>query len=208
LYSLVRHDESRFQLRGAHSAVPCGRCHNPFSSDRSVFHFSTLQCESCHKDPHGGQFKVVMGQVGCIKCHSTQEWKKTTFDHSTTSFTLVGRHASITCSGCHKPNGKNTIVQYKAVSTKCESCHDDPHAKQFAVRGTTTCAPCHAAVNWTSLVFDHEKQSSFSLTGAHKKVACRSCHKQERINDKLVIRFKPLPSKCESCHALKEIKNG
>jgi hypothetical protein len=207
-YSLTRHKESRFPLTGAHVAVPCMRCHNPSSNERSVFRFSTLQCESCHKDPHGGQFKTLAGGTDCSRCHSTEIWKPTSFDHSTTSFALVGKHTTIACSSCHKSAGKNTVVQYKTVSPKCESCHDDPHAKQFAVRGNTTCTPCHTAVSWSSLVFDHEKQSSFSLTGAHKQVACHSCHKQELMNNKLVVRFKPLPSKCESCHALKEIKNG
>jgi hypothetical protein len=208
LYSLVRHDESRFQLRGAHMAVPCARCHNPSSSDRPVFRFSNLKCASCHKDPHGGQFKNLMGEVGCTRCHSTDEWKKTTFDHTTTSFALVGKHQAVSCSNCHKPGTKNIMVQYRGVSTKCESCHADPHAKQFAANGATNCTACHTPNGWTLLVFDHEKQSSFSLTGGHKKVACRSCHREEQIGDKTILRYKPLSSKCESCHAQKEMKNG
>jgi hypothetical protein len=207
-FTLIRHDVLRFPLRGAHMAVPCARCHNPSSSERSVYHFSNIKCESCHKDPHGGQFKNLMGEVGCTRCHSTDEWKTTTFDHSTTSFSLVGKHLTVTCSNCHKPGTKSTIVQYKGASTNCESCHADPHAKQFAASGATSCTTCHTPSGWALLVFDHEKQSSFSLTGAHKKVACRSCHREEQIGSKIILRYKPLSSKCESCHTEKEMKNG
>lgn len=207
-FTLVRHEATRFPLRGAHRAVPCAQCHNASSTDRSVFHFATLKCEPCHKDPHGGQFNVLMGEVGCTKCHATEEWKRTSFDHSRTPFALVGKHTTVACSGCHEPAGRNTIVQYKNAPTKCEGCHEEPHAKQFAVRGTTSCAPCHTSQSWTSLVFDHETQSSFSLTGAHKKVPCSSCHKAELINGKSVVRFKPLSTKCESCHGQKEVHNG
>lgn len=207
-FTLVRHEATRFALRGAHIAVPCARCHNASSTDRSVFHFASIRCESCHKDPHDGQFKAMMGDVGCTKCHATDEWKATSFDHSRTSFALVGKHTTVTCSGCHKAGGKNIIVQYKAAPTKCEECHEEPHARQFAVRGTTSCTPCHTPEGWTLLLFDHERQSSFSLTGAHKKVPCRSCHKEERINGKSVVRFKPLSTKCESCHGQKDMHNG
>ena len=207
-FTLARHESTRFPLRGAHMAVPCARCHNADSSDRSVFHFASIKCEPCHKDPHGGQFRTLMGQAGCTKCHSTEEWKATSFDHSATSFALVGRHTTVSCSGCHKPTGRNAIVEYKFAPTKCEACHDEPHAKQFAVLGTTSCAPCHTSAGWTSLTFDHEKQSSFSLTGAHKKVPCGSCHKEERVNGKSIVRYKPLSSKCESCHGQKEVHNG
>jgi hypothetical protein len=49
-------------------------------------------------------------------------------------------------------------------------------------------------------VFNHDVQSSFPLTGAHKGAPCRSCHKEERSGGQTIVRFKPLPSQCESCH--------
>jgi hypothetical protein len=207
-FTLVRHDASRFPLQGAHPAVTCARCHNASSSDRSIFRFATLKCESCHKDPHGGQFKTLMVLADCTTCHSAKDWNAVSFDHSKTSFELSGKHVSVACSGCHKPSGKNMVVQYKGAPTKCESCHNDPHAKQFAARGATNCMQCHVPTDWVSLTFDHEKQSSFSLTGAHRKVPCRSCHREERLGAKLIVRFKPLSAKCESCHGQKEMKNG
>lgn len=207
-FTLARHDESRFVLTGAHTAVPCGRCHNASDGERSVYHFISLKCETCHKDQHGGQFKTVMGEVNCAKCHSTTDWKAVSFDHSVTSFALAGKHSAVSCSSCHKSDRKSVMVKYKGAPTKCESCHDDPHAKQFAVRGSTNCIPCHTPNGWTLLVFDHEKQSTFSLTGGHKKVPCRSCHRTEAMGGKMVVRYKPLSGKCESCHSGKELKNG
>jgi hypothetical protein len=58
------------------------------------------------------------------------------------------------------------------------------------------------------LVFDHEKQSTFALTGAHKRVECRQCHREERRGERTFIRFKPMSAKCESCHAQGSIGNG
>lgn len=206
-FTLARHDESRFALKGAHAAVVCARCHNPSAGDRSVFRFAQMTCESCHKDQHNGQFKDLGGASSC-SCHTPDDWKAVTFDHSSTSFALAGKHTSVSCSGCHKPDGKSRVVVYRNAPSTCEPCHNDPHAGQFAVGGGTNCTPCHTPTEWTLLVFDHEKQSTFSLTGAHKKVPCLSCHREERIEGKKVLRFKPLSGKCESCHTEKELKNG
>lgn len=207
-FTLALHEESRFPLKDAHAAIPCAKCHNPSAAERSIYRFAALRCESCHKDRHNGQFKNLMGEANCGKCHTTDGWKSVSFDHSATSFALAGKHVSVSCSGCHKPEGKSTVVLYKGSPTKCESCHADPHAKQFVVQGVTSCSLCHTSSSWTLLLFDHEKQSTFSLTGAHKKVPCRSCHHEERLEGKVVIRFKPLSNKCETCHTEKESKNG
>ena len=143
-----------------------------------------------------------------LKCHSTVDWKVVTFDHTTTLFPLVGKHSSVSCSECHKAGGKSVVVTYKGISTKCESCHDDQHAQQFAILGATDCTSCHTPKGWKVLMFDHEAQSSFSLTGAHMKVPCGSCHRAEMISGKVVVRYKPVSKKCESCHGQKDMKNG
>lgn len=207
-FTLARHEAARFKLLGAHIAVPCAQCHNPSGGDQSTFRFSSLKCESCHKDPHRGQFTKIMGEAGCAKCHSSGSWKAVTFDHSVTSFSLIGKHETVSCSACHKPSATNVIVQFKGTPNRCESCHQDAHGNQFATNSITACARCHTPTGWTVRVFDHEKQSSFSLTGAHKKVECRSCHREETIGGKSVIRYKPLSGKCEACHGQKEMKHG
>jgi hypothetical protein len=206
-FTLDQHASSRFPLKGSHAAVPCARCHAQSSGERSLFRFASLKCESCHKDPHNGQFRKIMGDAGCVKCHSTDEWKSTTFDHAQTAFSLAGKHATISCSSCHQPQGKNGVVQYKGLASSCDKCHAEPHARQFATNGSTNCTLCHSAEGWKLLLFDHTKQSAFALTGAHLKVACQSCHKEEKREGQAVVRFKPLSSRCESCHGQKEMKH-
>ena len=58
-------------------------------------------------------------------------------------------------------------VNFKAAPTACESCHDNPHATQFAGKdGVTRCARCHNAMKWRPSLFDHET-TKFPLKGAH-----------------------------------------
>jgi hypothetical protein len=51
-----------------------------------------------------------------------------------------------------------------------------------------------------ALVFRHDIQITFALTGTHAKVECGACHKPQMRNGKLIVFYKPLSSKCESCH--------
>lgn len=209
-FTLAAHAAARLALTGAHAATPCAKCHVQGADGRRVFRFAAVHCESCHQDHHGGQFRNLMAGQSCAACHSTREWHQTSFDHSKTNFALLGKHAQTRCDGCHKVKvaGREAIVQYKGVETRCESCHAEVHEKQFAVNGATDCAACHQPQGWHALVFDHEKQSTFALTGAHKRVECRQCHREERRGERTFVRFKPMSTKCESCHAQGSIGNG
>jgi len=209
-FSWLQHKRSRFALDGAHGAVPCLGCHKKSSNSRMMFHFASLRCESCHKDAHGGQFSEVMAEQSCGRCHSTSEWRLRKFDHSMTRFVLAGKHALAECESCHKPKIFNgvSVIQYRGTETDCQSCHTDAHAGQFAHEGKTRCIACHTAEGWRSLVFDHNTQSVFTLTGGHRKVECRACHHQEQIAGEKIRRFKPLSAQCESCHAKGGDGNG
>jgi hypothetical protein len=55
----------------------------------------------------------------------------------------------------------------------------------------TTCAVCHNTSSWTAASFDHNK-TAFPLTGAHKTVACATCH----VNNN----YTTLPTNCIGCH--------
>ncbi len=208
-FTLEEHSHKRFVVTGAHTATPCISCHTK-AEERRVFHFASIKCESCHKDRHGGQFTKLMTDQSCAKCHSTVTWTSMSFDHSTTSFQLVGKHSTAKCEGCHKPGRVNggTMVQYRGVKTGCESCHPDAHAAQFASNSITSCSNCHSPDGWQLLRFNHDTQSTFALSGAHKKTECRSCHHEELIAGRRTMRFKPLSNKCESCHKSGSIGNG
>jgi hypothetical protein len=196
-FTLEHHQRSRFPLTGAHTAIPCRECH--MSQKKLIFSFNRMACESCHSDRHEGRFASIMKGQSCDVCHVTNEWKKILFDHTQTRFSLIGKHAIVACEDCHKKFG-STIVMYKGTSTKCGDCHADPHQGQFSEEKGEICSRCHMPVGWKNLLFDHNAQSSFALTGAHANVACVSCHPQGQQEGKIFTRYKPLATKCESCH--------
>lgn len=209
-FTVAAHGSARFPLTGAHAAVLCEDCHVRGDDGRRVFRFVDVRCEVCHRDRHGGQFAQEMKERSCDACHSTTDWRPETFDHAKTKFPLGGKHASVTCAACHrvKKVGGFDVAQYKGTDMRCESCHEDRHVSQFAINGSTDCGRCHQAQGWTNLLFDHNTQSTFALTGAHVRVPCRQCHREERRGGTTFVRFKPMRSTCESCHAPGSIRNG
>lgn len=197
-----QHDALRFPLDGAHAAVPCAACHRRSDVKRPTFRFADIRCESCHKDKHGGQFTVEMKDQSCAACHVTSDWQPRSFDHSQTRFPLAGRHKAINCESCHRPQRMNgeTVTQFKGLSRDCASCHKEVHAGQFAREGTTDCRACHQPESWKALVFNHDKDSRFKLTGAHQRIRCGECHKAEQSGIQSFVRYKPKSVACESCH--------
>jgi hypothetical protein len=145
--------------------------------------------------------------AGCEACHSTVSWKDLQkFDHSKTSFPLVGAHRGTACIDCHRPPNMETRmmnVDFKAAPNKCEQCHDDIHGKQFAnANRITPCAECHNSTKWKPSLFDHERRTSFSLAGAHERVRCEACHTARRsFEGKTVLFYKPTAKECAACHA-------
>lgn len=199
-FTLAQHNTLEFTLTGAHGAIPCSGCHSAGSYGKPVFRFQSRTCEGCHRDVHGGQFADRMREQGCAACHTTSSWTSTTFDHSTTRFPLQGQHGKIPCGKCHTPRGRNGVMQFAGLRLECATCHRDPHAGQFKEGSLARCESCHATESWHALVFNHNTQSRFALTGAHSRLACRVCHVEETIAGAVVLRFKPLPTGCEGCH--------
>ena len=122
--------------------------------------------------------------AGCEACHTTKSWKELSgFDHSKTSFPLLGTHRAMACIDCHKPPNLETKlinVDFKTAPTKCEECHEDAHGKQFAKAGVTQCAECHNSLKWKPAFFDHDQRTEFPLRGVHRNVRCAECHKLTR----------------------------
>jgi hypothetical protein len=190
-FTFDQHGKGRFVLSGSHRTIPCRECH--VKQRELVFHFRSVVCESCHNDHHEGRFVELMKDKSCDACHVTTSWKVIEFDHARTSFPLIGQHASVACSHCHEKG-------YKGIGKECAVCHTDPHAGQFSDKGKTDCARCHTPIGRRASVFRHDIHSTFALTGAHAKVECGACHKPQMRNGKLIVLYKPLSSKCESCH--------
>ena len=174
------HDRTGFPLVGRHQAVTCMACH---AGQR--WEATPRMCVACHLSDD-----VHKGSLGpnCENCHVPRGWKAVTFDHDTdTRFPLVGRHATTTCAGCHGATGSRP-----RPPRDCAACHqaDDVHKG----RNGPACADCHTTGAWTTIIFDHDRQTRFALRGAHARTACTTCHIQP------VNRFKP-PMDCLGCHA-------
>ena len=173
------------ELKGAHEAAECLRCHN----DRGpVEAFSGRGCGGCHEDFH-------MGKLGndCSACHEEFDWrvKEVIAIHDRTRFPLVGSHASAQCWRCHEAARDGVFTN---ASSDCETCHQDDLARatmpdHMAQGLTSGCDDCHIPTAWAGASFDHQ---SFALTGAHSSAACGSCH----VNNV----FSGTPRDCNSCH--------
>ena len=212
------HALTRFALRGKHATVRCEQCHGsanvrPAAGTQSGFHIAKFsQCDDCHKDPHRGQFTTDPKTPTCASCHTETGWKlgkAASFDHSSTRFPLRGKHAAVTCDRCH--GNQETLprpARAGRVDVKkfahCADCHPDPHRGQFERRPDRgACEPCHTENAFSPSLFtalEHEK-SRFPLTGAHRAIACVSCHKPPARGDTAATVFVHAGEvRCTECH--------
>ena len=116
---------------------------------------------------------------------------------------MLGAHQALPCAQCHPPSGKpNTPRLGPATGSTCASCHQDPHAAQFAVATATDCRRCHVETTWQELHFDHQRDSRFALDDIHRALDCAKCHQGYRVGETTIVRYKPLGTKCGDCHQL------
>ena len=186
------HDRTKFKLRNGHadSKIKCNACHKDLRSYRNT----AMDCISCHKkdDKHQDQ----LGSK-CEQCHGDKSWKTTQFDHSRSRFALTGRHITTPCKDCHE------TLRYKDAPKDCFSCHKnrDIHKEKFGMR----CENCHNTRAWSVWDFDHDRRSTYRLDGAHRKVACESCHKQPAPKGKNAAL---VGAACIACHANEDAHDG
>lgn len=210
-FSLAKHQQTRFALSGAHAAVPCAECHKvPVNDAKAVvpFHFAQSRCVDCHVDPHVNPVTKAVLKQDCTACHVTRSWKETTkFDHDQTAFRLLGAHRAVACIDCHKPAARGDGVVSKVIFAgapqQCSGCHEDIHGGQFSKRGgPVDCTACHTVAAWKPANFDHDKQTPFSLAGAHRAVACNACHVfQETRGVRMVRVYSHVGVTCADCHS-------
>jgi len=173
------HETTDYSLLGKHMEVNCRDCHAI-----EFFGDAPDTCFGCHEDDddHNGR----SGEQ-CENCHNPTDWGDSSFDHERdTDFRLEGRHGELTCNDCHTDDPFGDEME-----TSCVSCHleDDEHEGHNG----TDCASCHSNDSWTDSVFDHERDTEFTLNGSHADIACVDCH-VEPI-------FETAPgADCSSCH--------
>jgi predicted CXXCH cytochrome family protein len=203
---LTPQQHTEFPLQGAHGAVACIQCHTvePQSGVRR-FTDTPTACKACHDDPHGGQFIGTPGRGDCSDCHGTHAdtFRIEVYTHEGSPGFFAGKgHRQAACSACHRPPATGRPIVYAATSAACAGCHADPHRGQFNTAERKLCGQCHGSVaQWAADRFSHEKDTGFSLAGAHAKVDCKGCHLPAPQRDgSIVTQYRPTASKCEDCH--------
>ena len=199
LYSIQRHNETKFILEGAHLAMPCFECHK--KNEKWDFKVGGGQCTDCHTNEHENyldpKFRL---NADCKNCHSSNRWNQILFNHDETEFKIEGKHLNLNCRDCHYKTVANNIIQkFNWDDNNCTNCHQDIHQKQFNDGNRNVCNDCHTSNNWSPTLFDH-KQSRFKLDGEHIDVNCIECHKSTvglKLNY-IVYKFKDIS--CASCH--------
>lgn len=180
--------DTKFPLRGAHDRIECVACH-----EQPVNAFTPpTTCIGCHADddPHDGQ----EGE-DCAACHNEGDWKTgVAFEHDLTLFPLIGQHRDTACVDCHE------TPRFRDASAECVDCHRDDDVHEAGVG--LACGNCHNPNDWSFWLFDHARQTSFPLDGAHTQLACDSCHTGPL--EKQSLEF----SQCASCHRADDVHRG
>lgn len=171
----------------------CLECHNEIQerlAARKGYHARvTEQCLVCHSEHKGKNYDVT-------------GLSRLPFDHADTGWSLTGAHKTVDCKKCHTQKRRHTKTgrkinrtTYLEAKTACISCHADPHKSKKP--SFERCEKCHTTVTWEKLKrrlrFNHNRETVFRLTGAHKKVDCYDCHKKKI--------WAPVAHKqCTACH--------
>ncbi|MCR4417090.1 MAG: cytochrome C [Ignavibacteria bacterium] len=225
-FQIIQFNKSKFdhrltgyELTGKHKSIDCSECHNQkFIKDPALkkklksFLGLVNTCISCHQDIH----QQTAGR-NCEKCHNTFSFSSNIqFDHSKTSFQLIGAHKKVNCIDCHKKSVTENSTILKFVSktkVECIDCHTDVHENKFG----NNCLKCHNYNSFKNVPkqgFDHSK-TGFPLNGKHQFVQCNECHKNKLTDPvkhnkcldchqdyhKGQFAIKNTPRDCEDCHS-------
>jgi hypothetical protein len=178
-----------YPLTGVHATQACTACHK-----NSVYKGTPRDCYGCHRANYERTTSPSHVSAGfptaCESCHraSDSSWRAT-FSHSS-SYALVGVHATLACTACHKNN------VYRGTPRDCYGCHRANYERtaqpNHAAAGfPTSCEACHSSSSSTwSASFDHNR--FFVLAGRHLSAACSSCH-QNNV-------YRGTPRACYPCH--------
>ncbi len=233
-FEVAEHQKTHYPLEGAHGAVPCSACHvskpglaarippaaalklknerRPSLFSETLFQFTAppARCETCHADPHAGQFHSAGDTRACSTCHKVASFTDVAFNHDKDSrFPLTGAHAKATCAQCHTPTSINgvTTTRYRPVDMACASCHADVHAGQFrkkdAPAQVEACTDCHDTQAFKPAGrFVHAPPfTTYLLDGEHAKVKCEACHPATAVAPGVEVRkYVGLPTRCSGCH--------
>ncbi len=178
-------------------------------------------CLSCHREiavsleEKEGFHGLYQKPPSCQTCHGEHQGREARIydiqqvDHDQVDFPLEGAHQRVECKKCHQQKFRSEksksllidkkqreLFSYQGLDKACDSCHKNPHAKQFDDR---FCVDCHRDSAWDKTKFDHDKDSDFPIAGKHKNLLCQACHHKSEKNPR-VVPFKDIPGRCDRCH--------
>ena len=123
------HARTGFPIEGAHARQSCTACHKPDVAEnnsirRVSFAGLTAECKACHENVHRNQFEVD-GITDCRRCHGSEHWQPSEFDHNTARFVLEGAHLTVACDQCHRETVEESVpfTFYRMEKLACVDCH-------------------------------------------------------------------------------------
>jgi len=203
---LFDHSQTDFQLTQhlidyQSKLILCKDCH----ADKSQFSKVNIYCEACHVKDNQDFMSMHIIEFGsnCIDCHDGVD-KMTNFNHNTTSFTLDGKHALLTCSSCHSIEKMSAFILksdlvlitnlsadlFKNTPSDCNGCHLEPkiHAGLFSLE----CSECHNPNAWVPALFNgnefnHNTSTRFVLNRhtvdfSGESISCIDCHQEDLLS--------------------------
>lgn len=170
------HNATRFPLTGKHISTLCQACHT-----NGNFQLTYSDCYQCHRTDYQRPTDPNHVSAGfshnCLGCHSTTTWSGLSFDHSKTTFSLTGKHLTITCQLCH------TNGNYQLAYTNCYQCHQTNFQQTTNPNHATEsfphdCAMCHNTSVWTPNTMNHDAAYFKIYSGHHngRWSRCSQCH--------------------------------
>lgn len=202
-------------------SLACEACHqDPHSGQfpaviKARFLANESVCESCHTlrswrdlrlfDHSTTEFALTGAHrsLTCMDCHRPV---------SPPGLAALASTGPLSMAAAAPPPGAATMPSLMVPATthilfdpapkECSGCHEDIHGGQFVSPDRTRgCAGCHDSVRWTAALFDHNRGTDFSLTGAHANVPCRLCHTGRKVvQGRGVVVYKGTPRECSACH--------
>jgi hypothetical protein len=157
------------------SPMECSECHK----NASYAIVDSHVCLDCHSNHEKTFATTHVGDFGanCLGCHNGAD-RMTNFNHSTTGYTLDGKHIQIKCTDCH------TTANIKDTPKECKDCHAEPtmHLGLFS----QTCDTCHTPQGWSPAKLDDQPFAHLTKTGfslalhqtdyANQAITCTTCH--------------------------------
>jgi hypothetical protein len=188
------HTDTGFKLRHKHASAQCDSCHLPGRNPAKT----SANCYSCHAEDD--RKKGHKGRYGkkCNSCHNEKAFKPSTFKHDRdTRYPLRYKHKNVKCDSCHK--GKSI---HDKLDTACVTCHEtDDMDKGHKGRYGNKCETCHVEKSFKTIIFEHDRDTEYPLTGRHRKAKCDNCHEEP-------IGLVEMDTRCYACHKTDDIHFG